>query len=280
MATSNRERIGHSYPAQSFTMTRDAASAYAAATDDPNPRYPAEAPPMSAVIWALPAGALPVMDEALIVDTSRILKLLHGEQEIRWHRAAKPGDVLSTVATVKSIEDKGTGELLEIETRTHDASAAAVVDMTWGFFIRHSKKDLKPASGEPKPEKIATLPSRAPDAELSWTVAKDQSLRYAEASGDRNPIHTDDAMAKMAGLNGIILHGLCTMAFAQRAIVDQVLAGDASRLARLRVRFAKPVYPGETLTARIWNTGERQLALEVVNAAGDVILKDATADLR
>ena len=278
MATSNLDRIGHTYPADTFTMTSDAAKAYAAATDDSNPRYPAIAPPMSAVIFTLKSAALPVMDEALVVDTARVLKLLHGEQEIRWHRAIKPADVLTTTATVASIEDKGSGELVEITTKSVDAANAPVVDMTWGFFIRHSKKDVTAPKAETKKE--SPIPAREPDATLTWTVAIDQPARYAEASGDRNPIHTDDAIAKMAGLSGVILHGLCSMAFAQRAIVDRVLDGDASRLASMKVRFTKPVYPGETLTARLWTIAERQLAFEVLNAAAEPVLKDCLATLR
>ena len=51
MATSNLSKVGHVYPPlETFTMTEEAAKAYAAATDDKNPRYPAAAPPMSAVI--------------------------------------------------------------------------------------------------------------------------------------------------------------------------------------------------------------------------------------
>jgi len=50
-------------------------------------------------------------------------------------------------------------------------------------------------------------------------VTKDQSLRYADASGDNNPIHVDEGVAKAAGLPGLILQGLCTMAFSQNAIV-------------------------------------------------------------
>jgi acyl dehydratase len=279
MATSNLSRIGHVYPpAEPFTMTTEAASAYAAATDDKNTRYPAVAPPMSAVIYGLKPAAMPVMDEALVVDTSRILKLLHGEQEIRWLKPVKPGDVLFTSATVQSITDKGTGELIEIATRSLDKSAESVVEMVWGFFIRHSKKDIKPLAAKPaEPDK---KPDRAPDFELSWTVAKDQPARYAAASGDHNPIHTDDAIAKMAGLNGVILHGLCTMAFAQRAIIDRALSGDPGRLSRMKVRFTKPVYPGQTLTARLWVAQEKSLSFEVVNESGDPVLKDGVADLR
>jgi acyl dehydratase len=72
-------------------------------------------------------------------------------------------------------------------------------------------------------------------------VGKYQPIYYAGSSGDFNPIHIDPEFGKMAGLGGNILQGLCTMAFCAKAMTD--LAGDPGRLKKLKVRFAKPVYP-------------------------------------
>lgn len=240
---------------------------------------------MSAVIYAFQQAALPAALPA-IGDPMRLMKLLHGEHEIRWHRPVKVGETLDSVGVVSAIHDKSSGELLEVQTRALDASGALVVDMTWGLFIRGSKKDAKP---EERKEALhqagpATKPDRgAPAFEVTWTVAADQSLRYAEVSGDGNPIHTDDNVAKMAGLNGKILHGLATMAFAARAVVERAAAGDPARLKRLKVRFTKPVYPLDTLTARGWvveKTGARTLyAFEVRNQSGVVVLESGSADV-
>ena len=88
----------------------------------------------------------------------------------------------------------------------------------------------------------------------------------------------------MAGLKGVILHGLCTMAFAQRAIIDKAAGGDPARLSRMRVRFAKPVYPGETLITRGWSVekqeGRSLIGFEVRDANGEWVLKDGTAEIR
>jgi acyl dehydratase len=108
-------------------------------------------------------------------------------------------------------------------------------------------------------------------------VEQDQPRRYANASGDHNPIHIDNDVAKAAGLPGIILHGLCTMAFAGQAVVEKVLGGDIRRLKELSVRFSKPVLPGDTLTF----TGELQdknmVALNAVNANGVPVLTQGVA---
>ena len=82
---------------------------------------------------------------------------------------------------------------------------------------------------------------------VDQTVDTDQTFRYAEASGDRNPIHVDENVAKMAGLPGIILHGLCTMAFTSKVMIDNLCGGDPKRLKRLTVRFSRPVFPATRL---------------------------------
>lgn len=66
------------------------------------------------------------------------------------------------------------------------------------------------------------------------------------------PIHLDDELAQMAGLPGIINHGLCTMAFTSWAVLTELADGDVSRLHRLAVRFAKPVLPGQDISTDFW----------------------------
>jgi len=54
----------------------------------------------------------------------------------------------------------------------------------------------------------------------TFTVTRADLLRYAEASGDHNPIHQDEAVARSVGLPGVIAHGMYTMALAARAVTD------------------------------------------------------------
>lgn len=80
-------------------------------------------------------------------------------------------------------------------------------------------------------------------------VGRYQPIYYAGASGDFNPIHIDAEFGKMVGLGGAILQGLCTMAFTAKAHTDW--AGDPNALRRLKVRFAKPVYPEDDITTSV-----------------------------
>ena len=122
------------------------------------------------------------------------------------------------------------------------------------MFIRGDKKK---DDGAKKEEAADDAAGRKIAFSQVMEVTKDQSVRYAGASLDDNPIHMDDDVAKSAGLPGVILQGLCTMAFAQKAVVDELLKGDALRLGRLAVRFAKPVLMGDKLTTEGWEVESR-----------------------
>jgi len=81
---------------------------------------------------------------------------------------------------------------------------------------------------------------------LTKHVSVEQIRQYAEASGDRNPIHLDDGFARSAGLPGVIAHGMLTMAFANQMVTDWL--GDRSLLKRIQGRFAGMVLPGDDVT--------------------------------
>ena len=76
-------------------------------------------------------------------------------------------------------------------------------------------------------------------------VTKDQLVRYAGASGDFNPLHTDDAVAQKAGLKGVIAQGLLIMGFVGQAITGWV---PRRHLKRFQVRFKGMTFPGDRIS--------------------------------
>ena len=78
-------------------------------------------------------------------------------------------------------------------------------------------------------------------------ITKMQLVKYAGASGDYNLIHTDDETARTVGLDGVIAHGMLSMAFLGEYLCW--LAGPDS-VRQLSVRFVEMVRPGDTLTCR------------------------------
>jgi acyl dehydratase len=82
---------------------------------------------------------------------------------------------------------------------------------------------------------------------VSRVVTRDDVKRYADASGDQNPLHQDEDFARAVGFPGIIAHGMFTMGHLARSLTDWL--GDPSRLKRLTVQFRGPVFMGETIVA-------------------------------
>jgi acyl dehydratase len=86
-------------------------------------------------------------------------------------------------------------------------------------------------------------------------LTRTQIVQYAGASGDFNPLHSDEIFAtKVAGYPSVFAHGMLTMGMTGRVLTDWV--GDG-RLLRYGVRFIKQVWPGDTLTARAEVTAVR-----------------------
>jgi acyl dehydratase len=73
----------------------------------------------------------------------------------------------------------------------------------------------------------------------TYRVTRADLVRYAGASGDRNPIHWSDRVARSVGLPGVIAHGMYTMALAARAL--DTWAGGPGRVLEVGCKFTKPV---------------------------------------
>jgi acyl dehydratase len=78
-------------------------------------------------------------------------------------------------------------------------------------------------------------------------ITKDDLKRYAAASGDPNPMHTDEEFAKNAGYPGVFAHGMLSMGYLGEFLVQ---AGGVGSVRRFRSRFAKLTWPGDLITCR------------------------------
>ena len=79
-------------------------------------------------------------------------------------------------------------------------------------------------------------------------ITQEQLRRYAEASGDYNPIHLDEQAAQQVGLDGVIAHGMLSMAFLGQFVNQQIGAIPGAHIEHFKVRFLNMVRLGDTLT--------------------------------
>lgn len=267
----NRALVGKDY-SDTFDVTEESISRYARATDDPNRHYVGTGDIVASPVWpVVPAFGLfmaAAKDPELGAD---FLRLVHAGEDHRLLAPIRPGDRLHVVATLGSVEETEAGETFTVRATETNQDGVAVAEVAGAMVIRGAARRVRrppPAQREP----------RAVVLEAVSRVSEDQACRYAEASGDHNPIHLDEDVARAARLPGVILHGMCTMALAGKAAVDGLAAGDPTRVQQIGVRFNKPVFLGQTLTTRFWEEAEDDsgttYGFATFQSAGAVVLSD------
>ena len=108
---------------------------------------------------------------------------------------------------------------------------------------------------------------------MTDTVGASQAALY-RLSGDFNPLHIDPNEAKRVGFDRPILHGMCTVGYATRAIIHSVCDGDPARFKEFKVRFSAPVLPGDTLTTEGWRDGVGRYLIRV-STTDTVVINNA-----
>lgn len=194
--------------------------------------------------------------------------LVDGGREITLHGPIPVEGKVKTTGKITGIYDKGSGAVVETQSHAVDAETDEPRwDIRQWMFIR-GEGGFGGDRGPSGPRNVP--PERAPDKVVSYTTRPDQALMY-RLSGDRNPLHSDPSFAKMAGFEKPILHGLCTFGFTGRALLHGLAEGDPSKFGTMEGRFSKPVYPGDTLSVKMWVDGnEAVYVTETQN--GDVVV--------
>ena len=183
-------------------------------------------------------------------DESRLgfdwLRVVHGEQLIKILRPLPVAARVHATPHILAIEDKGEDKgavvYLQREIRLAETGEAlAVVRST--VFARGDGGQGGFGEPPPAPTRIAVT---EPDVVLQLPTSTRSALIY-RLSGDFNPIHSNPDVARQAGFEKPILHGMCTMGLACRAILQRFCNQRPERLKSLFVRFSQPVIPGETI---------------------------------
>jgi acyl dehydratase len=114
----------------------------------------------------------------------------------------------------------------------------------------------------------------------TYRITREDLVAYAQASGDHNPIHQDEAVARSVGLPGVIAHGMYTLALAARYVDEE--AGEPGRIASIGAKFTRPVVvPAEgTEVVVSGEPRDEHTIVLTVTCAGEKVLGGATAVLR
>jgi acyl dehydratase len=104
-----------------------------------------------------------------------------------------------------------------------------------------------------------------------------QSALIYRLVADPNPLHADPRVARAAGFERPILHGMCAYGMAAHALIRTLCDYDAARLAAISLRFSAPMLPGDLLRFAIWRDGSQVRFRADVDARGVTVLDHGTA---
>jgi acyl dehydratase len=198
-------------------------------------------------------------------------RLVHAEHDLRIHRPVRQGDRLRTSATIVSVQQRKPGAFVVFRFEAQDAVGEPVSTTDFGVLYRGVSVD-----GTDRGPSIELPPvARNLEPRGDIRVEANAAHLYTECARIFNPIHTDIAHAKAAGLPGIILHGTATLALS----ISRVLNGiDPRRVRRVRCRFSGMVLMPNRLEVH-GALGGSCISLETRNDKGEVVVSRGSIDL-
>jgi len=267
--------------------------AYAAGLGDALPRYLDTRRPQGVVAhplfpvcveWPVMLGLGRQLSQASLTAEESV-RAVHATHDLIVHRAMRPGDRLTTRATIAGIERRKPGAFLTVRLDSADSGGRPVCE-TWEGRIYRGVEVVGP-------DRFATeapvMPARKKSnggarAEIPIPISAVAAHVYTECARIWNPVHTDAAVAAAAELPAIILHGTATLALAISRIVE-VEAGNApERVVRAAGRFAGMVLMPSEIKLRILSretsAGVDGVFFEVLNAEGQRAIRDGFVGLR
>jgi acyl dehydratase len=196
---------------------------------------------------------------------------VHALHKLVVHRPPRAGDSLRTTARVIAVQRRRRGTLVVSRYTTVDRTGVPVSTTDYGSLYRGV--DLRGNEAGPQWDAAG-----GDDGDVRWTdpvnVAAQAAHVYTEGARIHNPIHTDIAAARSAGLAALILHGTATLALAVSRVVARDLAGDPSAVRGVAGRFTGMVTMPTTLTVRGRDARGERIAFDALDPGGHPVLSD------
>lgn len=208
------------------------------------------------------------------------MMLLHGEQFLSLKKPIPTSGTLKSTARLIEVLDKGKGASVVVGVTTVDESGEVVFENEFTLFIRGSGGFNGQKKGQDRGAATAVnkIPNRKPDAVVTEKTSEDQAALY-RLSGDYNPLHLDPEMSAIGGFDVPILHGLCSFGISGKHVLKAFGKNDPASFKNIKARFAKHVFPGETLETSMWKEGNKVIFQTRVVERDVVAISNAAVEL-
>ena len=211
---------------------------------------------------------------AKAVRESWALLGVHSTHHVVIHRLPAAGDRLLTRAQIIVVRPSRAGALVVARLSTVDRNGRPVTTTDYGSVYRGVTTEGDTRVQAP----TLVRPTPPASAETRWSAAVPvgpvAAHVYSECARIWNPIHTDIAVARSAGLAAPILHGSATLALAVSQVIRQDLDGDPARVTEIAVRFTGLVIMPSTFTVRGRGRAGDLLAFDAVDERGEPVLSE------
>lgn len=220
-----------------------------------------------------------LVSSALPGTQVELTNILHGEQYIEVVEDLPTSGKLTTYGKVFDVMDKGSGAVVVTNCDSYNDEGTLMVKNQSAIFIVGAGK----FGGKKQPiQGVVPLippPKRSPDSTIQYKTSEDQAALY-RLSGDLNPLHIDPDFSAIAGFKTPILHGLCSFGYSVRAVLAKYADNNSALFKAVKVRFASPVLPGQTLKVDMWKEGTRIHFRTSVIETGKDVITGAYVDLK
>jgi acyl dehydratase len=235
---------------------------YAAAIQDNNPKYFDDrqeqgivSHPMFAVSVTWPVlSRLEKFIESKDFPKEILMTQVHYTEHLILHRLIRPGDELSLTGSLKAFLPHRAGTHAIICLDAKDQNGTLVFTEYIGAMLRGVDCGEGGKAGQ-----IPLIPENDSEAEVLWAsdihIDPLRPYVYDGCSNIEFPIHTSPKFAKAVGLQGIILQGTATLAYAIRELVNNEADKDPARISEIACRFTEMVRPGTDI--KVYCTGKK-----------------------
>lgn len=232
-------------------------------------------------LTVLPTFAVTLATPGMWIKTPELginwVKLLHAAQAAEFHAPLPPSAEVVSHARIKSLHDRGRGKgsICVVERRIVDAATGTLYCTVNQTLMLRGNDGF---GGEPAPRLAPpTPPARPADHSEAVQISPRAALIY-RLSGDVNPLHSEPEVARKAGFDRPILHGLASYGTLGALVLRRFCGGDPARLSTLSLRFAGVIYPGDRLDCDFWQEGDT--VLFTARVGDKVVLDQGKAQLR
>jgi acyl dehydratase len=224
----------------------------------------------------------PTFDQAVRVlgsagqDAPEPTGRLHLSQAIHLQRLVRPDERVTIEVDVLGARREPRGVRLALRSVLVGGDGSPFAELVTGVLLVGATAPDPFGHIPPHPQHGSTT---GQTVFVTRQVSTEMVRRYAEASGDHNPIHLDPAAARAAGLPGLIAHGMCVMALVCEEVIDRYAAGDATRIRAIGGRFSSPVLPEQPLDISIQPDGDGRIVRFSCKTPQGVALKNGWAEI-